>query len=145
MNSMKEKSSKIGNRNALKHGAFSKAFLLADENIEELNELRRKLSKDLKPRGQAEHVYFEMIVTWAWRLLRAGRWIRANKKGDDFEMLTEIEVPARIVGEYDKVVRRLFQFRAMRNMFNFNEREGENGNSHGTIAALPPPRPHNAS
>jgi hypothetical protein len=137
MSSSKEKSSKIGNRNALKHGAFAQAYLLPDENGHELKELRRRLRKDLNPQGEAEHVYFELIVTWAWRLLRAGRWIKANRTGEDFEMLTEIEVPSRIASEYDKAVRRLFQFRAMRNMFEPHEHKSENQSS---VAALPPPR-----
>ena len=54
-------------------------------------------------------------------------------------MLTEIEVPARIAAEYDKAVRRLFQFRAMRNMFNFNDRKEQNEMPRNTIAALPAP------
>jgi hypothetical protein len=142
MASRKEKSSKIGNRNAIKHGAFAKAYLLPDENVDELTELRRKLSRDLKPRGQAERVYFELIVAWSWRLLRAGRWIKANHKGEDFEMLTEIEVPARLAGEYDKAIRRLYQFRAMRNMFDFREQNPETGNR--AVAALAPPNPRDA-
>jgi hypothetical protein len=65
MGSSKERSSKIGNRNALKHGAFAQAYLLPDENVQELRDLRRRLRKDLNPQGEAEHVYFELIVTWA--------------------------------------------------------------------------------
>jgi hypothetical protein len=146
MDSRKQKlNKKRGNRNAIKHGAFAQAYLLPDENIDELTELRRKLRKDLSPEGEVEHVYFELIVTWAWRLLRAGRWIKTNRTGEDYEMLTEIEVPARIASEYDRAVRRLFQFRAMRNMFNFKERASEDAHRENALAVLPQPdmRPDN--
>jgi hypothetical protein len=143
MSSKKEKSSKTGNQNALKHGAFSRAFVLPDENVDELRELRSRLSKDLQPRGETEHVYFEIIVTWAWRLLRSGRWIKANMKGDDFQMATEIEIPARISGEFDRAVRRLFQFRATRKIFRtMDEDERDHEKLPNSVKALPGPHLH---
>jgi hypothetical protein len=149
MDSKNDKASKRGNQNALKHGAFSRAFLLPEEDRDELRTLRQKLKRDLRPQGETEQVYFDIVVTWAWRLLRCARWINENKKGDDFELATEIDIPARLTGEFDKAVRRFFQFRATRNMFkSFDEQSnGELQRDRGSksLKALPAPNRHGGS
>jgi hypothetical protein len=68
-----------GNSNALKHGMFAKAFLLAEEDREEFTTLRRALAKDWRPQGATELVYFTTIVQWAWNINRVNRSIRDRR------------------------------------------------------------------
>jgi hypothetical protein len=68
-----------GNSNALKHGMFAKAFLLAEEDREEFAAVRRAFAKDWRPQGATELVYFTSIVQWAWNLIRTSRCIRDRR------------------------------------------------------------------
>ena len=80
-----------GNSNALKHGMFAKAFLLAEEDRDEYTVLRRALHKDWRPQGATEIVYFTSIVQCAWNLIRVNRWIRDRR-------VLEQAVPAQLAG-----------------------------------------------
>src|SRR5215467_1903199 len=68
-----------GNSNALKHGMFAKAFLLAEEDREEFTTVRRALAKDWHPQGATELVYFTSIVQWTWNIIRVNRCIRDRR------------------------------------------------------------------
>jgi hypothetical protein len=57
-------------RNALKHGIFSQAILSKDESPAELESLRKKLRKDLRPAGELEDILVEKLVVTLWRLRR---------------------------------------------------------------------------
>jgi hypothetical protein len=68
-----------GNSNALRHGMFAKAFLLAEEDQEEFADVRRAFLKDWRPQGATEFLYFTSIVQCAWNVIRVNRWIRDRR------------------------------------------------------------------
>jgi hypothetical protein len=71
-----EKSKQGGAQNALKHGAFAKAFMLPDEDEQEFREFRRSFREDLQPDGAVETLYFTGVVQSAWNVIRVCRWVQ---------------------------------------------------------------------
>jgi hypothetical protein len=71
-----EKPKQSGAHNALKHGAFAKAFMLPDEDETEFKEFRRAFRVDLQPEGAVETLYFTGVVQSAWAVIRVCRWIQ---------------------------------------------------------------------
>lgn len=57
-------------QNALKHGFFSKAVVLADEDPEAYELLRNQLWDQLRPRNVLEEIYVREITDTTWRLQR---------------------------------------------------------------------------
>ena len=124
---------KLKNVNALKHGAFSKAFVIEDEDPSEFQALRKELVRDWRPEGASQREYVLAIAMWMWRRRRvtrlAGLLLSASLQAggkvspDRFYPLDEktclplgiskeIEVGAYIDCELDKAIRRLIQLKA---------------------------------
>jgi hypothetical protein len=119
----KEPEMKTG-RNALQHGAFSIAEILPGEDKAKFVVIRGKLYEDMRPHGATEFLYFGNVVNCAWRQQRWARWRRLNDDGASFDVLAEVDIPARLSGEYDKAVRRFYQFRVSRQLLDRRDDEG---------------------
>jgi hypothetical protein len=129
--------------NALHHGAFAKAALLEGEDESELKDLRNKFKQDLAPQGEAELRYFDVVVMWAWRMLRYLRWQSRMSDPDEsqYDIRAELDIPTRLSGEYDKAVRRFYQCRATRKMLGYHDDDGTPAQRRVAIPALPPSHP----
>ena len=61
------------NKNALKHGAFSKEVILPGEDIAEFEELHNSLIKEWQPDGPTIQDKVETLALWHWRRRRFRR------------------------------------------------------------------------
>lgn len=68
-----EAGKKWASKNATKHGAYSSAILLLNEEPEELERFRDLMIQAMKPVGPLEAFLAERIVLQGWRLERARR------------------------------------------------------------------------
>src|ERR1700693_3520929 len=57
---------KYGNRNALKHGTFSKRFVLPNEDLTAFRQLQVEIERDLAPEGPLQRELAQTIVLWMW-------------------------------------------------------------------------------
>ena len=67
---------KIGNKNAIKHGAFAEAVLLPQENSEEFQNHLAALYEEWSPEGAAEKDKVHSIAMNMWRKLRFRRYLQ---------------------------------------------------------------------
>jgi hypothetical protein len=67
---------KCGNKNALKHGAFSDMVILPEEDPNELKELLAALIDEWDPQGPTEIDKVESIARGMWRKRRFSRYVR---------------------------------------------------------------------
>jgi len=58
-------------QNARKHGLFSQAAVLPDEDLDEYNRLNSQIRSDLRPATPIEHELVEIIISTLWRMRRA--------------------------------------------------------------------------
>jgi hypothetical protein len=65
-----------GNKNALKHGAFTEAVILPGEDPNELKELRAALYDEWNPEGPTEIDKVESIAMGMWRKRRFRRYLQ---------------------------------------------------------------------
>ncbi len=71
-------------QNSLKHGARSKALILADERQEDFDKVAEGWSKEFEPEGYQEERLVEILVRNDWFFQRADRlWQEAQASGDD--------------------------------------------------------------
>ncbi len=65
--SVRNSNAKRGNQNALKHGAFSRAFVLPGESLEDFRTLQAELEAELQPANLLEKESVLTILLWMWR------------------------------------------------------------------------------
>jgi hypothetical protein len=61
---------KYGNKNALKHGTFSRQFVLPNEDLTAFRQLQVEIERDLAPEGPLQRELAQTIVVWMWRRRR---------------------------------------------------------------------------
>jgi len=71
--SPKNPAARTGNKNALKHGAFAKAFILPGEDLADFRALQADIEADLQPEGPLQRELAQIVATWMWRRRRLNR------------------------------------------------------------------------
>jgi hypothetical protein len=64
------------NRNAVKHGAYSRELMLPGEKMSDYKQLRADLYEEHMPDGRTEHLVVDELVDLYWRKQRIDRYVR---------------------------------------------------------------------
>ncbi len=97
--------------NATRHGVFTAALLVKDENEEELIELHRSYHDQFHPRGAAEEALVADMIQARWRILRLLRWEQRNPPTYFEQLERPARLQARLQRQHESALRALLALR----------------------------------
>ncbi|MBM3729154.1 MAG: hypothetical protein FJW40_27485 [Acidobacteria bacterium] len=95
-------------RNSLRHGLTSAELIIAPGEESEFNAFLESFTRDLRPEGALETVFFNDIVHAAWQKRRA-RFLEARVTEDTPEAFRDLDRLRRYHGYWDRLFHRAYR------------------------------------